>query len=59
VAHADGDYHRLSELAGELVAAKLAVIVGYGTAAAKALKSATRNVPVVVPQLSIWLEQAS
>lgn len=46
--YADGDYGRLAGFAAELVAAGPAVIVTYGTAAAKELKAATATVPIVV-----------
>jgi putative tryptophan/tyrosine transport system substrate-binding protein len=46
--YAAGDYKRLAGFAAELVALNLPVIVTYGTAAAKALKAATRTVPIVV-----------
>jgi len=46
--YANGDYKVLSGDAAELAAMDLAVIVTYGTAAARALKGATRTAPVVV-----------
>jgi putative tryptophan/tyrosine transport system substrate-binding protein len=46
--YADGDYQRLDPFAAGLVAANPQVIVGYGTAAAKALKAATSTIPIVV-----------
>ena len=46
--YTDGDYKRLTGAAVELVKLDLPVIVAYGTAAAKALKSATETVPIVV-----------
>jgi putative ABC transport system substrate-binding protein len=44
---AEGDYARLPTLATELVALKVAVIVGAGTAATLAARNATRTVPIV------------
>lgn len=46
--YADGDYQRLDPFAAGLVAANPQVIVGYGTAAARALKAATTTIPIVV-----------
>ena len=46
--YADGDYARLSGFADELVGMGLAVIVTYGTAAARVLKETTTTVPIVV-----------
>ena len=46
--YAEGDYKRLAGFATELVALNPAVIVTYGTAAAKALKAASQTVPIVV-----------
>ena len=46
--YADGDYTRLADLAKELVAMNLPVIVTYGTAAARVLQKTTTTVPVVV-----------
>jgi putative tryptophan/tyrosine transport system substrate-binding protein len=46
--YADGDYARLADLAKELIAMNLPVIVTYGTAAARVLQKATTTVPVVV-----------
>lgn len=47
-AYAAGDYEGLAGIAAELVALNLPVIVTHSTAAAKALKSATQIVPIVV-----------
>ncbi len=46
--YADGNYVRLPDLAAELTRMDLDVIVVYGTAAAQALKMATRSTPIVV-----------
>jgi putative ABC transport system substrate-binding protein len=45
--YAAGAYDRLSELATELVRAKVEIIVVDGTAAAKACKSTTVSIPIV------------
>jgi len=46
--YTDGDYKRLAGFATELVGMNLAVIVAYGTAAARALQTTTRTIPIVV-----------
>jgi putative tryptophan/tyrosine transport system substrate-binding protein len=46
--YADGDYKRLAGFATELVGMNLAVIVTYGTAAARVLQATTKTIPVVV-----------
>jgi putative ABC transport system substrate-binding protein len=45
---ADGDYSRLAGFAAELVQMNPAVIVSYGTPATRALKDATKTIPIVV-----------
>jgi putative ABC transport system substrate-binding protein len=50
--HADGDFDRLPELAGEFVRLKVDVIVtGPGSAAARAAKGATTTIPIVMVAL--------
>jgi putative ABC transport system substrate-binding protein len=46
---ADGNYDRLTDLAGEFVRLKVDVIVALGTKAALAAKEATSTIPIVVP----------
>jgi putative ABC transport system substrate-binding protein len=46
--YADGDYPRLTNFANELVGMNLPVIVTYGTAAVRALQTATTTTPIVV-----------
>ncbi len=46
--YTDGDYKRLAGFAAELVGMNPAVIVAYGTAAARALQTTTRTIPIVV-----------
>jgi putative ABC transport system substrate-binding protein len=46
--YADGDYKRLTGYGTELVQLNPLVIVTYGTAAARVLQSATKDIPVVV-----------
>ena len=46
---ADGNYDRLTDLAGELVRLKVDVLVALGIKAALAAKSATTTIPIVVP----------
>ncbi|HYB40737.1 MAG TPA: ABC transporter substrate-binding protein [Candidatus Methylomirabilis sp.] len=46
--YADGNYKSLPDLAAELARMDLEVIVTYGTAAAQALRKATRSIPIVV-----------
>jgi putative ABC transport system substrate-binding protein len=46
--YANGDYKTLSRFAAELPAKDLAVIVAYGTAAARALKGVDKTTPIVV-----------
>jgi putative ABC transport system substrate-binding protein len=50
--YAEGDLERLPALAAELVAARPDVIVTAGVQAARALKDATRTVPVVLAVVS-------
>jgi len=49
---ADGDASRLARLAGELVQLRPDVIACTGTSEAKALQSATREIPVVFLQVA-------
>jgi putative ABC transport system substrate-binding protein len=46
--YADGDYKRLASFAVDLVGMNPAVIVTYGTAAARVLQKTTKTVPIVV-----------
>ena len=46
---ADGNYDRLTDLAGDLVRLKVDVLVALGIKAALAAKSATTTIPIVVP----------
>jgi putative ABC transport system substrate-binding protein len=46
--YTSGDYRALAGFASELVASRDSVVVCYGTAAARALKTATTTVPIVV-----------
>jgi putative ABC transport system substrate-binding protein len=50
--HAEGQQDRLNELAGELVHLTGEVIVAGGTASAKAAKSATKTIPIVMTNVS-------
>src|SRR5262245_29913574 len=50
--HAEGRQDRLNELAGELVRLKVEVIVAGGSASAKAAKSATKSIPIVMTNVS-------
>ena len=45
---AEGEYHRLAELAADLVRAKVSVIITQGTPAAFAAKRATTTIPIVM-----------
>src|SRR5215510_7932404 len=45
--HAEGRDERLRDLASELVARKVDVIVTWGTPAARAAKAATKTIPIV------------
>src|SRR6516165_10302142 len=44
---AEGQYNRLSSLAGELVGRNVAVIVAFSVPAAFAAKAATKTIPIV------------
>jgi putative ABC transport system substrate-binding protein len=46
--YADGHYERLAQLAAELLARKVDVLVTYGTPGGRAAKSATSAIPIVI-----------
>jgi putative ABC transport system substrate-binding protein len=50
--HAEGKQDRLNELADELLRLKVEVIVAGGTASARAAKSATKTIPIVMTNVS-------
>jgi len=49
---AESDYSRLSQLAAELVASKVDVIVAFGIKALAAARRATSTIPIVIPATS-------
>ena len=49
---ADGNYDRLTDLAGELVRLKVDVLVAFGIKALVAAKGATTTIPIVIPTTS-------
>ena len=51
--YAEGKVERLAELAAELVALKVDVVVPAGTASLRAARSATANIPIVALDLQI------
>jgi len=51
--YAGGDVERLRQLAGDLVAAKVDVIVAAGESAAQAAKRATTSIPIVAIELQM------